>query len=129
MIPVELPPCETCGLRELCSISQSENYRLGALIYPFARAVCEPRCGGRPPDPKRLALFEQIVDCLAAAGAPLTARQIAERLSTAEGAGQLTGSGDRLRNALYALACAGRVIVVGKTPGGEGRRQNLYTAG
>lgn len=133
------PACSACDLRELCAISQAENYRRRALIYPFARAECEP-AGDEILAPRRLAttapgepntddepvpagaLPDVIVDLLAGADQPLTARQIAEEIGFTN-----RRQVNRLSRALTRLRHAGRLQIVGSIPVPDARPMNLWT--
>lgn len=133
------PPCERCDLAELCLISQRENYRLRDLVYPFARAECEPPGAGSPapefpddlparrsPTKEAAALADAILDCLAGAAEPLTQADIARALD-------MTGPADyvRVKNALYKLKQAGQIRPVqGRTQKpARGRQPNLWVLG
>ena len=134
------PPCKPCDLVELCMISQQENYRLRDLVYPFARAECEPpsAAGGPAPEfPDILevrtrrredteALAERILACLAAAGKPLTPAEIAAAVGEDHPAGQV-----RVKNLLARLKQAGQAHPlpepVKRDP--KSKRRNVWVPG
>lgn len=111
-------PCETCGLVDLCRLSQVENYRLQAVIYPFALAECEhqfdlvtgaPTLPARPKerDESQRALIAAVLALLEASDVPLTAVAIRLGLNLPQ------REHWRIYKALRTLEARDRALVVG----------------